>query len=69
MIIINIVLTSDYGQVHIVINSCISVLYLECWYIFVLVFDYCHKDVEQCFNLQFTYILDCYAWCDVTYKV
>ena len=26
------------------IDSCISVLYLECWCVNVLVFDYCHKD-------------------------
>ena len=25
------------GQVHIVINSCILILYFECWYVFVLV--------------------------------
>ena len=37
----------DCGQVHIVINSCISVLYLECWYVFVLVFDYCHKGLAE----------------------
>ena len=29
------------------INSCISVLYLECWYVFVLVFDYCNKVVSR----------------------
>ena len=40
---LRVVLTSDCGQVHIVINSCIAILYLECWYVFVLVFDYCHK--------------------------
>ena len=25
------------GQVHIMINSCILILYFECWYVFVLV--------------------------------
>ena len=40
-------LTSGCGQVHIVINYCISVLYLECCYVFVLVFDYCHNIVTR----------------------
>ena len=40
-------LTSGCGQVQIVINYCISVLYLECWYVFVLVLDYCHKVVSR----------------------
>ena len=40
-------LTSGCGQVHIVINYYISALYLECWYVSVLGFDYCHKVVSR----------------------
>ena len=51
------------------INSCISILYLECRYVFALVFYYCYKVVSsclgicwlycavgQCFNLRFRYL-------------
>ena len=51
----SIVLTSDCGQVHIVISSCISILYLECWYVFVSVFYYCYKVVSSCLGICWLY--------------